>query len=129
MDPEMCAESCVHVSHSFGFPHQTQSSTRLAEHPCLDLPSQQGCLLLHLEAAILEKHHETKKVWQKVFWGLFVMFNMTLVTYSSLCQLQKLLSGGKKNQKTLRQATFSINDKQNNYSQTKLKATGKKIEA
>lgn len=92
MDPESCAESCVHISHSFVLPHQTQSSTGLAQHPCLDPPPQAGCLLLHLGAAFLEKHHEMKKVWEKVF----VLFDMTLVTYSSLCQLQKLLSGGKK---------------------------------
>lgn len=139
MDPEICAESSVHISHSFVLPHQTQSSIGLAEHPSLDPPTQQGCLLLHLEASILEKHHETKKVWEKVFWGSFCSVKYRRDRHLSRTRLfanyrkKSWVEGKKKNQtKTnnpLRQAIFSINDKQHNYSQTKLKATGKKREA
>lgn len=68
-----------------------------------------------------------KKCGRKFSGGPFVLFNI-FVMYSSLCQLQKLLRKKKKNN-PLRQAIFSTHDKQNNYSQTKLKATDKKIEA
>lgn len=113
----------------FFFPTKLQGRT--GRTPLLGSPNPAG-MSASPEDTILGKHHETKKVWGKVFGGSFCPVYMTLVTYSSLCQLQKLLSGGgkkNKNNNPLRQAIFSINDKQNNYGQTKLKATGKKIEA